>query len=534
MSRVSRGWGAGLAVALGAGMGSAAVAAPAAGAAGPSAGSASQVQAPVPTITWGSCHDNLPGVCATAVAPLDYDQPRGRTILLDLRKIPAKQQNRKLGSLFVNPGGPGGSSTGFAPYAALLLGSTVSQRYDVIGVDPRGVGKHSRMLCRNDSPQPPAAQPFPITEAQSRATWRQAEFMRSACTKDPNQITLHMSTADTARDMDLIRQAVGDQKLNYYGISYGTQLGSTYASMFPTRVGRFVVDGVLDPVAWSTGGPGNLPAEKPFSNRLRSAKGAAEALISALQECNRVGARECELAPNADRKWAQLIERARAGKLTFGGERVSYQDLVGGVLGFLYDNNYSGLDSLLQTIWEENLGSGARSAAGGLARLRAAAERVTTAPYTTPAAKVTKVTDAFIGVACADTRNPETRLDWWRAGQEQDKVYPWFGSLWTWASAPCAKYPIITKTDSYFGPYGGRTATPILVVGNRYDPATPIHGARKVASLFTGARLLTYNGWGHGALGTGCATAAYNRYYATGALPAPGAVCQPDLPLWAG
>jgi pimeloyl-ACP methyl ester carboxylesterase len=473
-------------------------------------------------------------MCATALAPLDYDNPNGPKVVLDLAKVPAKQQSKKLGTLFVNPGGPGGSSTDFAQWAPSLLGTTVQNRYDVVGVDPRGVGRSSMMVCTNTNPEPPTLPvAFPVTVAESKTVFRAAEYLRSACTNNPGTIVRHMSTADTARDMDLIRQAVGDEKLTYYGISYGTQLGSTYASMFPNRVGRMVVDAVLDPVAWSTGGPSNLPATQPFSTRLRSAKGAHEALTSALRYCDKVGSARCDLAPNARAKWAKLAAAAKAGTLTAGGRTLGYADLISGVLGFLYGSNYNGLDNVLQDLWVENFGQGAKAGNTSIAAtLKAKADSIRTAPYRSPLAKATIVSDAFTGVACADTRNPETRQAWWNAGQAQDKQWPGFGSLWTWASAPCAKYPIATKTDSYFGPYGGPTANPILVVGNTYDPATPIHGAQKVASLFPSSRLLTYNGWGHGALGTSCVTKAFDRFYATGALPAKGAVCQMDFGLF--
>lgn len=492
-----------------------------------------QVRAPVPVIDWQACTGAKQFRCATVAVPLDYDNPGGAKILLDLLKVPAARPSTKIGTLFINPGGPGGSSTGFAPMASILLGSTVRNRYDVIGIDPRGVGASTPMKCVSDVPRPPGIDYlFPMTWAQAKPAFIQAQWTRWACADQAVPIVRHMSTADTARDMDLMRQAVGEKKLNYYGISYGTQLGSTYASMFPSRVGRFVVDGVLDPIAWSTGDV--VPAVQPFSTRLRSAKGAHEALMSALEDCDRVGRAKCDFAGNASGKWQRLVTLAKAGKLTAYGSPLSYAELIGGVLGSLYATRYVGLDSALQEIWEESAGSGARASASAVADLRAAGERVRKAPYATPLLRGEVVSDAFSGVACSDTRNPDSVTDWWRAGVEQDTKYPGFGSLWTWASASCSKWPIVTKSDSYFRPYGGATATPILVVGNTYDPATPIHGARKVASLFTGARLLTYDGWGHGAIGTGCVTRAFDRYYATGALPPVGAVCPMDSGLWDG
>ena len=223
---------------------------------------------------------------------------------------------------------------------------------------------------------------------------------------------------------------------------------------------------------------------------------------------------------------------SKAGKLTANGEVIPYPNLIGGVLGFLYGHTYSGLDVILQQLWDENVAKSGRVASDAASRLAQSATAIADAPYQAPQARTSTVRDAFSGVACSDTRNPENRADWWRAGVAQDKQYPWFGSLWTWASATCAKWPIVTKSDSYFGPFGGPTANPILVVGNTYDPATPIHGARKVASLFEKSRLLTYDGWGHGALGNSCVTAAFDRYYATSALPAVGATCTMDAPLF--
>lgn len=531
MSRLKQGIG----VAIGALLASAGMPASSAMSAPPTAApTTDQVQAPVPTIRWKACQAGSSWLCATVAVPLDYDQPKGATITLDLLKVPAPNQAGKLGTLFVNPGGPGGSSAGFAPAAAQLLGPTVNRRYDVIGIDPRGVGASAPMVCVNNNPVPRAPViPFPTTVAESKIHFRYTEYLRSACTHNPAPVVRHMSTADTARDMDLIRQAVGDSKLTYYGISYGTQLGSTYASMFPSRVGRMVLDGVLDPVAWSTGGPANLPATEPFSTRIGSALGAHASITSALRECDRVGRRVCALAPGAAAKWQDLIAWSRAGTLMAGDQKIDYPILISGVLGYLYDHSYQPLADDLFELWSQHMRPGdLRAAESVRERLVAKAERVRRGPYLAPQARVA-FSDAFTGVSCADTRNPDTREAWWNAGRAQDKRAPGFGSAWTWMSSTCAKYPISTKSDSWFGPYGGPTANPILVVGNTYDPATPIHGARKVASLFPSSRLLTYDGWGHGAIGTTCVTRAFDRFYATGALPAKGAVCGMDQGLFA-
>lgn len=460
--------------------------------------------------------------------PLDYDKPTGATLLLDLVKVPATRPAAKLGSLFVNPGGPGGSSTDFAPSAAQELGALVRQRYDVIGIDPRGVGAHSQISCSTSMPAPPEAPPFPITLTQATSVWRVAQWIRRGCQDDPNHVIDHMSTADTARDMDLIRQAVGDERLNYFGFSYGTYLGTVYASMFPGRVGRFAIDGVLDPIAWV----GTDPDTTPFTTRLRSAKGAYEALTTGLRVCDQVGKPECVFAGNAAGKWRTLVAEARAGTLSYAGQPISYQELVGGVLGYLYMENYSTMAATMQEVWANRDRRGAADR-GAASALSAQAERVARAPFLSPLARAEVPVSAFNGVGCADTHNPTERSDWWRAGKGQDASFPWFGSMWTWMSAACANWRPSAQADAWFGPMGGRTANPILVVTSTYDPATPIHGARKVASLFPSSRLLRYNGWGHGALGaSNCAGAIYNRFYGTGTLPSAGTVCQPDQGLF--
>lgn len=493
---------------------------------------AAQVDAPIPVLDWSRCESGARALCATAEVPLDYDDPTGPTILLDLLKVPALDSGNKLGTLFVNPGGPGGSATEFAFFGADLLGDTVAMRYDVVGIDPRGVGEHSQMVCTAADDPPNQTVGFPITEQQSKQVWRAGRWIRNACVSAPEQIVQHMSTADTARDMDLIRQAVGEEELDYYGISYGTFLGATYAAMFPDRVGRFVVDGVLDPVNWSTGDAGN--ADLPFTTRIASARGAYEALTSGLTECDRVGKRSCAFAGDAESKWRWLVRKAKAGKLRAYGGNVSYPDLVGGTLGMLYDNiSYDWLGSALADLYRRAHKHTAKAGGVSAAEWHRIATRVTRAPYALAGAGF-EINDAFHGVSCADTSNPTTRQAWWDAGRQQDRDYPWFGSLWTWESAACAKWPAAAQEDSFRGPYDVTTANPILVVGNSHDPATPVQGARRFTTLFEGSRFLLMDGWGHGAIGNTCVTAAFDDYYATGALPREGSVCEKDYPLFGG
>lgn len=490
----------------------------------------SGVTAPVPTIDWQRC-TWIHALCAKVPVPLDYDDPTGATITLDLVKVPALDPGARIGSIFVNPGGPGGSAVEFAPYGADLLGDSIALHYDVIGIDPRGVGQSARMSCRKKGRPAWPENDFPWRHGQVQAAWEYASFFRAACVERPNEMVAHMTTADTARDMDLIRQAMGDDLLNYYGISYGTYLGATYAAMFPDHVGRFVVDGVLDPVQWSTGDGSN--ADQPFSTRIDSASGATDALRSGLKECDRLGKAACPIAGKALRKWRKLVDRAQAGKLTLGGGRITYPTLVGFALGSLYDSVYDGLAWVLNDLWQENMKKGRQARLAPevtAASMRAEARDVIRNPWSAPA--LGQYGDPFLGVACSDSDNPTSKWAWWRAGQAQDETSPWFGSLWTWASAPCGGWPSQTKDDRFTDFVPTTTETPILVVGNAHDPATPIHGARTVNELFTNSELLTLNGWGHGAIGNSCVTQAFDDYYSAGTLPAAGTVCQPDHDLY--
>jgi pimeloyl-ACP methyl ester carboxylesterase len=334
--------------------------------------------------------------------------------------------------------------------------------------------------------------------------------------------------------MDLVRQALGESRLDYYGVSYGSYLGAVYAALFPDLVGRFVVDGVLDPVNWATGQGGNTGL--PFTARIRSARGAYEALTSALTECDRVGPRRCPLAGRAQVKWRMLVARAKRNRLTWFSERVRYDELVGITLSLMYDTDYSFLGGLLAQLYRENFGvrrSGPslRYAGSTLDQLRERARDTIRAPY---AARVVNAADPFLGVACSDTRNPTRRTDWWTAGRAQDRAFPWFGSLWTWVSAPCGGWSSAASQDAFFGSFRVRPANPILVVGNSFDPATPVQGARRFTTLFDGSRFLLMDGWGHAALGNRCVTARFDAYYARGALPREGVVCPKDRPLFSG
>ena len=211
------------------------------------------VVAPIPVLDWQPC---LGGSleCTRATVPLDYDDPNGATTSLFLSRRPADRPANRIGTLFINPGGPGGPSSRFVRYFADRLGNKVLRRFDIVGIDPRGIGRSTRMHCHPAGTIPPDPREFiPLTAAKARPVIRYYTFLAEGCAATASEITDHMTTADTARDMDLIRQALGDAQLTYYGISYGSVLGATYAAMFPDSIRAMVLDGVVNPGAWYRG-----------------------------------------------------------------------------------------------------------------------------------------------------------------------------------------------------------------------------------------------------------------------------------------
>jgi len=491
--------------------------------AAPAATTPAPTPATVPVIDWNSCDGAR---CARVQVPLDYDDPTGAQTTLNLLKVPAGDPSNRIGTLFVNPGGPGAPAADFARYFAELVRPVVSERFDIVGIDPRGTST-PYSVCRSDDPAPGYPDvAFPMTAKQVAGWIRYDSWERAACRTGANPITGHLSTADTARDLDLIRQAVGDEKLSYYGISYGSYLGQTYAAMFPDNVRAMIIDGVLDPVAWATGRNGS-GTTLPFSTRLKSGYGAAEALTSALTKCDQVGRNRCALSGSARQTWDDLVRRLRKGPVKLDGFSMRYSDLVGGTLGFLYSADYyPQLMAELKRLHRQVFGKAV--ARHGRPTLTAPTDgRGVPGRYGFGASH-----DPFHAIACADTVNPGDPKVWQTVANNFEKAQPWFGRLWTWVSSTCASWPKSTGADAFRGPFDVTTA-PLLVIGNSHDPATPISGARAAQRIFAGSRLLELRGWGHGALGSGPCVANAMRDYLVGlTLPAEGATCLPAHELF--
>ena len=494
--------------------------------------SSSQAAPPVPIINWSQCYREFgfPFECATVQVPLDYSNPGAASIGIAVVRLPASDPANKIGSLFFNPGGPGGSGVDFLLFAGpFLYTDEVRARFDLIGFDPRGIARSTALRCFGNPRQwAPYFTPFafPITLEQAEL-WEAADrYLDDACAQRGTRIIDHMSTAETARDLDLLRQAVGDEQLNYAGYSYGTFLGVTYANLFPDKVRALVVDGVLDPIAWTTGNPGEGDTI-PFSTRLRSDKGAMDTLNEFFRLCDENPA-TCAFSGDAADRYAALAASLRAApiQIQFPDGSVfffTYQDLISNSLGAMYDS-FSWPDFALFLADIESLAPPAQLGT----RLYALWEDLGFInkrgfPH------YPNFIEGFPGVACADSDNPDNYPAWWDNAQQAEADFGYFGPLWTYVSSICAAWPG-EQSGRYIGPFTANTANPVLVVGNFFDPATRYEGAQIVAGLLPNSRLLSMNGWGHVSLFLSqCADQAVSEYLLDGSLPPEGTVCNQDL-----
>ncbi|MFI6441479.1 alpha/beta hydrolase [Streptomyces sp. NPDC050759] len=460
---------------------------------------------------WHSCE--VPGFeCATLKVPLDYDRTAGGDVRLAVARKKATGPGKRLGSLFVNPGGPGASAIGYLQaYAGIGYPAAVRARYDMVAVDPRGVARSEPVKCLDGRDMDTYAQ-TDITPDDARETTELVDAYKKfaeGCGGHSAKLLRHVSTVESARDMDIVRAALGDPKLNYVGASYGTFLGATYAGLFPGRSGRLVLDGAMDP---------SLSARRL---NLDQTAGFETAFQSFAKDC--VQQPDCPLG-------TKTTTTAQAGQnlRTFFAELDAHPVPTGdadrrnlgealattGVIAAMYDeSSWAQLREALGSAMKENDGAGllvladsyyARGADGRYGNLMSANAAVNCLDlppaYDSPEA-VEKAVPTF------------------------EKASPVFGEGLAWASLNCAYWPV--------GPTGephrikAEGAAPIVVVGTTRDPATPYRWARALAAQLSSARLLTYDGDGHTAYGRGstCIDSAIDAYLLRGTPPVDGKRC---------
>ena len=483
-------------------------------------------------INWSSCYSEFgPNFeCAVVNVPMDYSADhKGAAVQLSVVRLLALDQANKIGSILLNPGGPGGSGVnfalGFGPIARFFWGDQVAERFDIVGFDPRGVGRSTGVRCFGNVGQavevlPPFA--FPLTPEEEAIQEDGDASLAHQCDKRGSKIGEHMSTANVARDMDKIREALGESGLNFVGLSYGSYLGNVYANLFPDKVRAVVIDGVLDPVAWA-----NNDGQVPFTTRLLSSKGAQDTLNRYFELCFAAAPGKCAFAGTsvspaeiADR-YDAIAQSLLAEPLVLGDFVITYDLLISATLRTLYNPfNYPFLAQDLADV-EAILGFGGPT----VSELRLAEDSVFINKRGFP--NYNNFVESFPAVSCSDSKNPTDYGIWSTEGADAD-LTSYFGRIWTWASSPCAQWPL-SDAGRYDMNYDADTANPVLVIGNFYDPATPYEGAVAADSLLANSVLLNVDTPGHTSLGlSGCAgffTGQYLLYPQDFELPFDGFTC---------
>ena len=260
-------------------------------------------------LDWSACGANQ---CARLRVPLDYAEPEGRVIRLAVLRAPAQQRSERVGQLVVNPGGPGGSGVDYAASGPFTFGDELTRYYDIVGFDPRGVGRSTPLTC-GDTRQTDeflAADPDPDEPSEAATLDRLTRAYGEACLDNSGELARHMSTVEVAKDMDVLRAALGERQLDYLGASYGTLLGATYADLFPTHVRRMVLDGAIDPAL----------TNEQIS--LGQAGGFQVAFNAYLEDCVKQGS--CPLGDTVEAgaaRIAELLDQIDATPLPTSGDR---------------------------------------------------------------------------------------------------------------------------------------------------------------------------------------------------------------------
>lgn len=485
-------------------------------------------------INWQPCFtDENPNLlCAHYAVPLNYQSNRKNspTIQLALIKLPARNPAKKpLGSLFLNPGGPGGSGVDFVRYVGeYLFSQEVRDQYDLIGFDPRGVGQSQPITCGLSIENALQILPpfeFPVTRTEEKQKIESDKTLNALCAKNGNEIMHQMTTANVARDLDVLRQAVGDELLNYVGYSYGSYLGVTYANLFPQKVGRLVVDGVLDPVAWSTGKNWSGWIV-PVTTRLESDKSGMETLNEFFRLCDLAGPSNCLFAGDSAARFDQLAQRLKAKPLPIPLSdgtifELTYSRLIAEALAAMYSSaSWASFAELLAFV-EWQMPPAAIGEKYTVLREELGIDEIPV--------PIDNGLFTFAAVMCSDSDNPELPEFWSLWGEESERQNGYFGRLWTWNSSLCATWPG-SKKSRYTGPFNKKTKNPVLVASTEFDPATSYAGAKAVARLLPNSRLITVAGWGHTTPGlSACADNITAAYLLTGALPKTDTLCQQDF-----
>lgn len=477
----------------------------------------------VPKLTWKKQKDGFE--TTTLTVPYDYRKPAGRTFPLAVIRLPASNRKTRVGGLVFNFGGPGGESVSQVRALAKSLPAAIRARYDIVGIDPRGVGGSRPVRCSATTEQQQADTlvgigDYPETAAEFAVATKQAAALAARCRARNGDLLDHIGTLPFARDIDVLRAAMGDKLINYYGLSYGTFLGQVLANLFPTRTGALIIDGVVVP-EWAKG------TRTPISwTREGYDTGAKQTLQEFFRRCDRTPA--CVFSGNSAARFDALAKRLRAEPLLVEGQgEIGYSELVVLAQSALYSpSTWPALaDALVNLEKLAAAPAGAPQPARARDAVRRALElgRSGAAPYDA-------YPDAATAITCADTDNSRNPAAYPGLGSAREAgAGGYFGSRATFLAFPCAFWAG-RSTERWTGPWNARTTRPVLVLSTTYDPATPYENAVAVSKTLRNARLLTVDGVGHTTLGTSrCSSALVEAYLVKGTLPKAGTHCAQSI-----
>lgn len=432
------------------------------------------------SLVWEPCDLGPRTECATLSVPLDWDAPDGETISLAVARIPAA--DTAIGSLLLNPGGPGGSGLDMLSYDPVT--DVVAKHYDRVSWDPRGVGRSSAPTCGAAVPQFLSQDPEPDDAGEADALESAADAVATECSTSDAALLSHMRTEDTARDLEAIRVALGEDKLTYLGYSYGTHIGQVYASLFPDRVDKMVLDGVVDP-------------DESFTEFLLSQTDAFDTALEAQAvECDDAGRQSCGVADllAAYDDVHEMVEKRRIegtngsvgpAELSMAAITSAYQPRGWHVLGPALRDALNGDGTAIRRISDSYQ------------------EMSDYIPYA--------------AVVCTDGPAPRGVDEYRSFAEEAISVSPRFGAAIANELLPCATWPVVTEQDSSVQVTG---VPPILLIGNTGDPATPLVNAEKVHDRISGSVLITVDGDGHTAYGSNsCVNQLVEAYLIDSELP---------------